>query len=62
MTHDPFKPMTSHISVCKLLCCTNQASLHPQFFFPIKYPLIPKQLNMCLPVMDSILETQMKRV
>lgn len=38
-----------------------QASLRPQYF-PIKYALISEQLNVCLPVMDFILESQTKRV
>lgn len=60
MTRDPFKPMPSHISACTLCCRANQASLHPQFP-PIKYHLISKPLNVCLPVTDSILERQMTR-
>lgn len=47
----PWSPTKVHVHCY----CTNQASLHPPFV-PIKYPLIFKQPNVSLPVMDYILE------
>lgn len=34
----------------------------PSIFFPIKSTLISKRLNACLPVVDSLLETQTQSV